>query len=130
MKESIYKNNKQIDSTVTITTWVLSTEWTRTWPSTGLVSEWKNVGGPRLVWMVDIVLQGVWVFYRINKVEGDKSPVLLALGRDIVNAIFLKYSKGGRLSSSHTAIRNIPSDICYDDAKHYQMQFEWKTRQV
>ena len=27
---------------------VLSTEWIRTWPSTGLVSELKNSGGPRL----------------------------------------------------------------------------------
>ena len=37
-KKCIFKNNNQISSTVTTRTWVLSTEWTRTWPSTGLVS--------------------------------------------------------------------------------------------
>ena len=37
MKESIFKNNNQINSTVTTRTWVLSTELIRTWPSTGLV---------------------------------------------------------------------------------------------
>ena len=39
LKESIFKNNNQISSTDTIRIWVLSTEWTRTWPSTGLVYE-------------------------------------------------------------------------------------------
>ena len=33
---------------------------------------------------------------------------------------FLKYSKEGRLSSSYVGIRNVSSDICYDDTKHYQ----------
>ena len=44
LKENIFKNNNHINSTVTTRPWVLSTEWTRTWPSTGLVSEWKNGG--------------------------------------------------------------------------------------
>ena len=48
MKESIFKNNNQISSTVTTRTWVLSTEWIRTWPSTGLVSKCKNGVGTRL----------------------------------------------------------------------------------
>ena len=38
LKENMFKNN-QIISIVTTRTWVLSTEWTKTWPSTGLVSE-------------------------------------------------------------------------------------------
>ena len=79
--------------------------------------------------MIDVVLQGVWVLYRINKDEGDESLPLLAFRRDVVNAIFLKYSKEGRLSSSHVGIRNIPSDVCYDDTKYYQVQ-SVKTRQV
>ena len=58
------------------------------------------------VWMVDVVLQGVWVFYRINKDEGDESLPLLAFRGDIVNAVFLKYSKEDRFSSSHIGIRN------------------------
>ena len=74
------------------------------------------------VWIVDVVLQGVWVLYRFNKDEGDKSLPLLAFRRDVVNTIFVKYSKKGRLSSSHIGIRNIPSDVCYDGAKHYQAQ--------
>ena len=32
LKESVFKNNNQINSTVTTKSWVLSTEWTRTWP--------------------------------------------------------------------------------------------------
>ena len=72
--------------------------------------------------MIDVVLQGAWVFHRINKDEGDESLLLLALRRHVVNAIFLKYSKEGRLSSSHLGIRNIR--FCYDDTKHYQVQSE------
>ena len=34
-----FKNNNQIRSTVTTRTWVLSTEWTRTWPSIGIRSK-------------------------------------------------------------------------------------------
>ena len=36
---------------------------------------------------------GVCALYRINKDEGDESLPLLAFRRDVVNAIFLKYSK-------------------------------------
>ena len=64
--------------------------------------------------------------YRINKNEGDESLPLLAFQRDVVNAIFLKYSKKGILYSSNVRIRNIPSDACYDDKKHYQVQSEHK----
>ena len=61
------------------------------------------------------------VFYRINKDEGDEPLSLLAFRRDVVNAIFLKYSKEGRPSSSRVGIQNVPSDVCYDDIKHYQV---------
>ena len=74
--------------------------------------------------MVDVVLQSAWVLHRINKDEGDKSLPVLAFQRHVVNAIFLKYSKEGRLSSSHSGIRNVPSDVFYDDTKHYQVQSE------
>ena len=77
---------------------------------------WRNL----FVWMVDVILQGMWVLYRINKEEGDYSLPLLDFRRDIVSAIFLEYSKEGRLSSSHVGIRNIPPDV-YDDTKHYQV---------
>ena len=72
--------------------------------------------------MIDLILQGVWVLYPINKDEGDESLPFLAFRRDVADAIFLKYSKEDRLSSSRAGIRNIPSDVCYDDTKHYQEQ--------
>ena len=61
--------------------------------------------------MVDVVLQRVWVFYHIKKDEGDESLPLLVFRRHSVNAMFLKYSKKGRLSSSHVGIQNIPSSL-------------------
>ena len=74
--------------------------------------------------MVDVVLQGVLVLYRINKVEGDESLPVLGFWKDVVNEIFLKYSKEDRLPSSNAEIRNIPSDVCYDNSKHYQVRSE------
>ena len=47
----------------------------------------------------------------------------------IVNTIFLRYSKEGRLPSSQVGIRNILSDVSYDDAKHYQVQSEHRFTQ-
>ena len=58
----------------------------------------------------------------INKDEDDESLSFLVFWRHIVSAICLKYSKEGRLSSSHVGIRIIPLDVCYDDTKHWQMQ--------
>ena len=68
--------------------------------------------------MVDFVIQVAGVLYHINKDKGDESLPLLAFQRYSVNVIFLKYSKEGRLSSSHLGIRNIPSDLCYDGTMH------------
>ena len=79
--------------------------------------------------MVDVVLQGAWVLYRVRKDEDDESLPLLVFRRHIVDAFFLKYSKEGRLSSSHVGIRSIPSEICYDDTKHYQLQSERRRTQ-
>ena len=45
LKKNIFKNKNQINSTVTTKTWVLGTEGTRTWPSTGLMS------GRKMVWL-------------------------------------------------------------------------------
>ena len=72
--------------------------------------------------MVDVIIRNVrLLLYRINKDEGDGSQPPLAFRRDIAIAFFLKYSKEGRLSSSHAGIRNIPSDICYYYTKHYHV---------
>ena len=74
--------------------------------------------------MVDVVIQGAWALHHIYKGKGDESLPLLTFGRHVVNVIFLKYSKEVRLSSSHLGIQNIPSDVCYDDTKHYEVQSE------
>ena len=79
--------------------------------------------------MVAVAPQGVWILHRINRDEGDESLPLLTFQRHVVNAIFLKYSKEGRLSSSHVGIQNIPSDVCYDNIKHYQVQSEHRLTQ-
>ena len=65
---------------------------------------------------------GVWVLNRINKDEDNESLPLLAFRRNIVKAIFLKYTKEGRLCSCHVGILKIPSDVFYDNTKHYQVQ--------
>ena len=74
--------------------------------------------------MVDVVPQNAPVLYCINKDEGDEALPLLAFRRDVVCAIVLKYSRNGRSSSSHIGIRNVPSDVCYDDKKYYQVPLE------
>ena len=76
------------------------------------------------VWIVDVALQNAWERYHVKKDEGDDSLPFLVFRKHNVNEIFLKYSKTGRLSSSHVRIQNIPSDTCYDDTKYYQVQSE------
>ena len=48
LKESMFDSSNQIDSTVTTRTWFVLKEWIRTYPNTGLVSEW-NGGGTLLI---------------------------------------------------------------------------------
>ena len=79
-------------------------------------------------WIVDFVLQNAGIFYRINKDEGDESLSLLTFQRNGANAIFLKYSKEGSLSLSHVGIRNVSSDVCYADTRHYQVSSEKQGR--
>ena len=67
------------------------------------------------------------MLHLINEDEGGESVPLLAFQRDVVNAIFLKYSKEDRLPWSHVGIRNITSDVCYNgNTKYYQVQSENK----
>ena len=64
------------------------------------------------------------MLHRINKDEVNESLPLLAFLRDVVNAIFLKYSKDSRLFSSQVRIQSIPSNISSDDTKYYQVHSE------
>ena len=66
LKESIFKNNNQINFTVTTRIGVFSKEWTRAFASTRLVSEWKN--GLRLLkcsmfrcWMLFFRMHGCFI---------------------------------------------------------------------
>ena len=120
LKINIFKNNNEISFTVRIRTLILSIEWTGTWPSIGIrLKKWWWF---QFVWMVEVVIQGAWVLYLINKDKDDESLFLLAFRRHVVNVFLLKYSKKGRFSSSHLRIWNIPSVVCYDDTKHSQLQ--------
>ena len=53
--------------------------------------------------------------------EDDEPLSLLTFRRDVANATFLKYSKESRSSLIHIGIRIVPSDVLYDDTKHYQV---------
>ena len=66
---------------------------------------------------------------RINRDDGNESLPLLAFWIYFVYAIFLKYSKKAWLSLNQAGIRNISSDVCYNDTKHYEVQ-SGKTGQV
>ena len=46
-----------------------------------------------------------------------------------VSSNFSKTCSHGRLPSSHVGIRNIPSNVSYDDTKHYQVQSEHRRTQ-
>ena len=79
--------------------------------------------------MVDVVIQGVCVLYRMNNDKGDASLRLLAFRRHFANVIFLQYSEESRLSLRQLGIPNISSDVYYDDTKDYQVQSErWRIK--
>ena len=73
--------------------------------------------------MVDVVLWGVWVLYCINHDEGDESD-LSGFSKRFCQCNFSEICKESRLSSRHVGVRNIPSDVSYDDKKHYQVLSE------
>ena len=52
------------------------------------------------------------------------SHCLFWLFEEMLSVQFFEYSKEGGLSSSHVGIQNIPSDVCYDGTKHYQVKSE------
>ena len=58
---------------------------------------------------VDVVVQGVYCIV-LTKMKA-MSLLFIAFWRDVVNAIFLKYSKEGRLSANYVGIWNISSNI-------------------
>ena len=78
LKESIFKSNNRINSTVTTRTWLLSIKWTRTRP---VARAWymnqKMMVPPSLSWIVDFVFQNARVLYLINKGEGDEFSLSL-----------------------------------------------------
>ena len=119
--EKYFQEQQPIQFHFTTRKWLLSTEWTRTWPSIGIrMKKWLWFW---FVWIVEIVFQGAWVLYRINKYKGDESLLLLAFWRHD-NSNFFEIFKGTKIilepfKNSKYAIR-----CCYDDTKHYQVQSE------
>ena len=118
LKESIFKNNNQINYSVTTTTWVLSTEWSRTWSSKGLIFKWKMVVVPACL-NVHVVLQGVVVIYCINKDECNESLAPSSFLERCCQYNFSEILKRrqiilepGRNSPKY------PINDCYDDTKH------------
>lgn len=111
-----------MNSTVTTRTRVLSTYWSRSRPSAGLLCEWKNDGSPSLLErsILFFRMHGCWII--LTKMAISLS--LLAFRRHVVNAIFLKYSKEG----SNIWIQNVPLDVYYNDTKHFQKPSEKQGR--
>ena len=52
------------------------------------------------------------------------SHCLFWLFEEMLSMQFFEYPKEGGVSSSHVDIQNIPSDVCYDGTKHYQVKSE------
>ena len=50
------------------------------------------------------------------------SHCLFWLFEEMLSMQFFEYSNEGGLSSTHVGIQNIPSDVCYDGTKHYQVK--------
>ena len=129
-KDSIFNNSVQINFTATTRTCVFLQQGPESWK----VQDWHP---NQKMMVVSVCLNGKWcssecmgiVLYFINKDEGNESLPLLAFWRYFVYAVFLKYSKKGRSSLNQVEIRNISSDVCYNDTKHYEVQ-SGKTRQV
>ena len=64
--------------------------------------------------MVNVGLKGVRVLYRINKDEGNES-----VSSTLKRCCQCDFSEIlGRSFSSCLGLRNIPSDVCYDDTKY------------
>ena len=71
-------------------------------------------------WMLDVALQNSWILYRINKSCDSAQLSLLDFRREVVSSILLKYKTSRKRSYSSAAICNVPSEVRFDDVKHYQ----------
>ena len=76
LKESIFKNNHQINSTVTTRTWVLFDRMDVS--KYKIVIRMKKWSWFPFAYIVYVFLQNALVLYHINKDEGDESLPLLA----------------------------------------------------
>ena len=92
-----------------------SKEWIRTWPNTGLVSEWKNRGGT-FVWMVDAVLQGAWVLYCIVlRRQGWWVSTSSSFSKWCCQCNVSRIIKGIQIIPEPYRNSKYPSYVCYDD---------------
>ena len=106
LNESIFKKNNQINSIVTTRTWVLSTEWTSIWSSTGLVFERKNIGEPCLFLLLFLKNSRMLYRIRMRRIVVSTSSIF---SKRYCQYIFSEICK--RSFSSRVKIRNVPSDV-------------------
>ena len=80
--------------------------------------------------MVDVALQNTWILHRVNKEDSDSSYSLSAFRWEVVNALFLKYSSENpsKRNLSYIAIKDVPSDVPFNDARHYRVPSEKQGR--
>ena len=123
LKESIFKNNNQINSNVTTRIWVLPTEWSRSLPSTRLVLKWKTRGGPRfLQWLI------LFLWMRVCCILSTKMKMMslsasLSLSKRRYYFNFLKTFKRKHIILK-PGIQIVLSYVCYDGTKHCQVPSE------
>ena len=72
LKEIMFRYN-QINSTVTARTWVFVNRMDQNVAKCRIGTRMKKWWWSPFVWVIDFVLHGTWVFYRINRDEGDES---------------------------------------------------------
>ena len=119
LKETIFNNNNQINSTVTARTRVLQ----QNGPDRGKVQDWYS--NQKMV-VVPVCLNGRCCSSVCVGVVSCKPRWRRWVS---VSSSFSKTCSHGRLPSIHVGIRNIPSNVSYDDTKHYQVQSEHRRTQ-
>ena len=80
--------------------------------------------------MADVALENARILQRFNKEDSESSYSLLDFRKEVINGIFLKYSfeNPSKRKPNHIAIKDVPSNARFDDARHYQVPSEKQGR--
>ena len=74
------------------------------------MKKWRRMLFP---WMFDVILQNVWVFYRIK--DQDDESVSPSFSKTCCQCNFCEIQR----KADHVGIPNVLSDVHYDVTKHY-----------